>query len=249
MVLMVRSIGITLSLLQRVFFSLLMLLSTFAVYCIEGKASFSKEMTLYQQQQNVIFDPSQKEKNTSSNSIPNDLVPTNLVLVSTMDGSLRGIDRYHGNVHWTLKGGPGSSLIKSTSKFETHNKQGTISESKDSSDEESDEKLFMDTMNDITTDPDDSDDLYEDPEFNMDPPWETNEEEGDIYYIIEPQDGGIIYLYSDGRPLEVSLVFCWNSTGLTFCLIRNYPFQLNKSSANHLLEHPMARLISAKKVR
>lgn len=199
MVLMVRSIGITLNLVQQLFFGLLMLLSTFAVYCIEGKPSFSKEMTLYQQEQDPLYDSSRKEKNSSSNSIPNDLVPTNLVLVSTMDGSIYGVDRYNGDVHWTLKGGPESSLIKSTSKFET-NKHGTASESKDSSDEEDNEKLFMDTFNDILSDPDDSDDLYEDPEFNMDTSYE---EEDDIYYIVEPQEGGIIYLYSDGRPLEV----------------------------------------------
>jgi hypothetical protein len=193
MVLMVRSIGLTLTLLQKLVFALLILLSTFAVYCVEGRPSFSNEMTLYQQD---LYDPTRKEKNsTSTSSIPNDLVPTNLVLVSTMDGSIRGVDRYHGDVHWILKGGPGSSLIKSTSKFETN-------KHKDSSDEEDTEKLFMDSFNDIiTTDPDDSDDLYEDPEFNIDP--SSYEEDEDVYYIVEPQDGGIIYLYSDGRPLEV----------------------------------------------
>lgn len=185
MVLMVRSIGMTLTLVQKLFFDLLMLLSTFAVYCVEGKTSHSKEMTLYKQKEDKVR---------------NDLIPTHLVLVSTMDGSILGVDRYNGTIHWTLKGGPESALIKSTSKFETNK----ASRDHSSSDEDA-ENLFI---NEITTDPDDSDDLYEDPEYNMDSANDEEEEdEGDIYYIIEPQDGGIIYLYADGRPLEVNATF------------------------------------------
>ncbi|KAI9269455.1 kinase-like domain-containing protein [Helicostylum pulchrum] len=56
----------------------------------------------------------------------------------------------------------------------------------------------MDTDEDSTTD----DELDE---FNFNQhPWEDSEdsEEQDIYYIIEPQDGGSLYIYGDGRPLE-----------------------------------------------
>jgi hypothetical protein len=194
----------------------------FAIYCVESKPSFPKDMTLYQQKRNLLFENSQKDATNkdaaaaaaaaSAPASPGNLIPTNLVLVSTLDGSIRGIDRFQGDIHWTLKGGPGSSLIKSNTNFETHKlyKPGPTSEveSNSSSDEEDNSRLFLDTLNDILSDTGDSDDFSDDPEFHdLQEEWEDAEEElSNIYYIIEPQDGGTLYIYGDGRPLEVSLI-------------------------------------------
>ncbi|KAL9544456.1 hypothetical protein MBANPS3_007611 [Mucor bainieri] len=197
----------------------------FAIYCVESKASFPSDITIYQQKRGLLLDSSRKEggggarggKNAASSAsaaaaaAPGGLLPTNLVLVSTLDGSIRGIDRFQGDVHWTLKGGPGSSLIKSNSNFETHKlyKPGPTSVDRrdstgSSSEEEDTDRLFLDTFNDILTDGDDSDDYNDDPDFNLPDHWDDSDdaEDPDIYYIIEPQDGGTLYIYGDGRPLE-----------------------------------------------
>jgi hypothetical protein len=256
MVLMVRSFRSTMNLITWLTFSVIILLSMFAIYCVESKPSFPKDMTLYQQKRNLIFE-NQKDtsnKNTAASAAseasappsPRNLIPTNLVLVSTLDGSIRGIDRFQGNIHWTLKGGPGSSLIKSNTNFETHKlyKPGPTSEveSSSSSDEEDNSHLFFDTLEDILSGTGDSDDLSNDPKFHdLQQKWENAEEElSNIYYIVEPQDGGTLYIYGDGRPLEVSfLMITWP----VFVLIlygRNYLSRLKKSSIIHLSEHRTA---------
>ncbi|KAI9356041.1 hypothetical protein BD770DRAFT_444299 [Pilaira anomala] len=176
----------------------------FAIYCVESKSTFSSELTYYQKR-HLLLDSNQKE--TEESTTGNDLLPTNLVLVSTLDGSIRGIDRFEGRVHWTLKGGPGSSLIKSNSHFETHKfyKQGAgdMDSTTAVAEQEENDKLFVDTLSNMDTDEDSTDDDLDD--FNLDQhSWEDSEdsEEQDIYYIIEPQDGGSLYIYGDGRPLE-----------------------------------------------
>lgn len=234
MVLMVRSFRSTMKLLQWVSFSIIILLSMFAIYCVESKASFSNDVTVYQKR-HYIIDSTQKDKDTTP-SPGQGLLPTNLVLVSTLDGSIRGVDRYEGRVHWTLKGGPGSSLIKSNSHFETHrlykpgptsvnskhaqqqDKQQVLKEQEFvvvEEDDDDDFNLFQDSLSgeftsstDTEGDSDSADDEFDD--FNFERfPWEDSEaeeenvEDADIYYIIEPQDGGSLYIYGDGRPLEV----------------------------------------------
>ncbi|KAI7907214.1 uncharacterized protein BX663DRAFT_495206 [Cokeromyces recurvatus] len=201
MVLMVRSFGSTMTLFKWLLVSVLMLLSTLAIYYVDAKPSFPNDMTLYQHKQNLLLDSSQKERKNSS-PVSDNLLPTNLVLVSTLDGSIRGIDRFQGNVHWTLKGGPGSSLIKSTSNFETHRLYKSSISEDNISDNDDNNELFLDTFNDILTNRDDSDEFNDDPEFNLQQQEWDEAEETDIYYIIEPQNGGILYVYGDGRPLE-----------------------------------------------
>ena len=217
MVLMVRSFRSTKNLVQCISFFFIIVLSMFAVYCVDAKTN---DVGFYQKRHLLIEGQKDKENIPSAR---NQLLPTNLVLVSTLDGSIRGVDRFEGNVYWTLKGGPGSSLIKSNSHFETHKlyKQGpnsdqakdTASSQQSSKVEEEDEedryKLFVDTLQDIDTE-DESDSADDDmDQFNLEQyPWEDSEdgdnEEADMYYIIEPQDGGGLYLYGDGRPLEVN---------------------------------------------
>src|SRR2546421_7065652 len=48
------------------------------------------------------------------NAIPTklNLSPINLVLISTLDGSLHGVDRYTGQVLWSLEGAADGSLIR-----------------------------------------------------------------------------------------------------------------------------------------
>jgi hypothetical protein len=230
----------------------------FAIYCVESKPSFpsNSDITLYQKR-HLLIEAAQKDgKESSSPNAGNELLPTNLVLVSTLDGSIRGIDRFEGRVHWTLKGGPGSSLIKSNSHFETHKlyKQGPASVNSKSNirveqeEEEEGDKLFLDTLRNVQSD-DDNDSVDEEfDEFNLEQqqPWEDSEDvsehddddEDEIYYIIEPQDGGSLYIYGDGRPLEVrKSFFClfihfFIMTNFFFCyccyITRNYLFLLKK---------------------
>lgn len=187
MVLLVRSFRSTLNLFQWFSFTFLISLSLFATYCVAAN-SISNDLTFYR---NTLSDRKQYT----------DLIPTELVLVSTMDGSIRGIDRFQGTVHWTLKGGPKSSMIKSNSDFKLHKlyKPGPTSKMDPDDDRI---RLFMDdVIGDENTIRDENYQLAEEP-------WETNGEEvedSNVYYIIEPQDGGTLYLYSDGRPLEVSI--------------------------------------------
>lgn len=223
MVLMVRSFRSTMNLLQWLLFSFIIVLSMFAVYCVESKPNFpNNDMSFYQKRRLLI--ESSKDKNTTPANT--NLIPTNLVLVSTLDGSIRGIDRFEGRVHWTLKGGPGSSLIKSNSHFETHKlyKEGpmtkesysspnineeedmTMVEEEEEEEDDDDYKLFVDTLRDIESDEESDSEDDEFDEFNLEQyNWENKQsnEEPEIYYIIEPQDGGSLYVYGDGRPLEV----------------------------------------------
>ncbi|KAI8333189.1 hypothetical protein EDC96DRAFT_526122 [Choanephora cucurbitarum] len=204
MVLMVRSFRSPMNAFKWLPFSLLILLSLLAIYCVESKPSFPKDMTLYQQKRTMLIETGQKDSEESPTPAPtNNLIPTNLTLVSTLDGSIRGINRFHGEVYWTLKGGPNSSLIKSNSQFQTHklykSEPSIPQESEESEDDIS--QLFMDTFEDTLTNND-----VDGYDYNLQEqqPWEDSEEveDLDIYYIIEPQDGGVLYLYADGRPLE-----------------------------------------------
>lgn len=230
MVLMVRSFRSTMNLLRWVPLTIIIILSMFAIYCVESKPN--NDLQLYQKRHLLLEGSNQKEKEGSARS-SNELLPTNLVLVSTLDGSIRGIDRFEGRVHWTLKGGPGSSLIKSNSHFETHKlyKQGPSatdntslnSLKKEEDEEDENEKLFLDTLRNVESmseDKEDDQDLldrvsfdntdlhtWEDSEDGQDGDDEDEEPEDEIYYIIEPQDGGSLYIYGDGRPLEVKPLF------------------------------------------
>lgn len=205
MLFMVRSLGRTLNLLQWSSFAFLILLSVFAIYCVEAN-TLSNDLTLYQQRRNSLADP---KKQTAAA----DLLPTELVLVATMDGSIRGVDRFQGIVHWTLKGGPKSSMIKSSSDFKIHKwyKPGPTSETSD----DDSTRLFMD---DVLGD----ENLYQDSDYHLaESPYEENGqvEDADVYYIIEPHDGGTLYLYADGRPLEVTSFLFFTKIIIAHCIL------------------------------
>jgi hypothetical protein len=138
-----------------------------------------------------------------------DLLSTALVLVSTMDGSIRGVDRYKGIVYWTLQGGPGNSAIKSSIHFNTHKEQHPSQKERD---------IFSDVLQDAS--------YVGDTHLEK-----STRDEHDIYYIVEPHDGGGLYIYGDGRPLQVRIFLlkhAWPTKciglGLTLFLIftRNF---------------------------
>jgi hypothetical protein len=210
------------NLIRWVPLTIIIIFSMFAIYCVESKPN--NDLQLYEKRHLLLTDSNSNPKD-KENSVPsnNELLPTNLVLVSTLDGSIRGIDRFEGRVHWTLKGGPGSSLIKSNSHFETHKlyKQDPT-DSLDTKQEQEDEseKIFVDTLRNVESSSMSGDEehsvVVDRMDFDTDlHAWEDSEDgehdgddedeepEDEIYYIIEPQDGGSLYIYGDGRPLEV----------------------------------------------
>ncbi|KAG1450406.1 hypothetical protein G6F56_008359 [Rhizopus delemar] len=130
----------------------------------------------------------QQQKRHLLEEIETDLLPTDLVLVFTLDGSIRGMDRYDGRSYWTLQGGHKSSLIKADSQFKTHGMK--LFDEEEEEEEEEEEDGFHDMVPDVR----ENGELKE-------PHWK-NETEQDVYYIVEPQEGGTLYIYGDGRPLE-----------------------------------------------
>ena len=184
MVLMVRSFrSSTHNVFQWISFSLLILLSMFAIYCIECKSSY--ELAFYRQKRHV-FDTA------ATTTAEGELLPTDLILVFTLDGSIRGMDRYDGRSYWTLQGGHKSSLIKADSQFKTH--QMKLSEQ-----QQDEGSIFNDIVPDIHSE-NDIELKHGDWQDNEE---DDNKEEQDVYYIVEPQEGGNLYIYGDGRPLEV----------------------------------------------
>lgn len=114
-----------------------------------------------------------------NNERPDGLIPTDMVLISSLDGSIRAVDRFKGIVYWTLPGrASAGSLIKSTVR---------IAATDSSLDVLADNDDMMDKHNN------DSDD---------DQHW-LEQEKHDLYYIVEPHNGGGLYLYGSGKPLEV----------------------------------------------
>ncbi|KAI8878466.1 hypothetical protein K501DRAFT_228346 [Backusella circina FSU 941] len=140
-----------------------------------------------------------------------------------LDGSIVGVDRFKGHVYWTLQGGPGNGLIKSHSHHATNeqgdsnnNKSKQVEEDEDETEEQEEEQkeeeqesIFLDVLPDIDSFGLDDFDMKSNPNKQnayKQKPWHDTTtpdiEETDIYYIIEPQDGGSIYIYGDGRPLQ-----------------------------------------------
>ncbi|CAG8635463.1 6054_t:CDS:2, partial [Acaulospora colombiana] len=54
-----------------------------------------------------------------------DLSPVNLVLISTLDGNLHGVDRYTGQVLWSLEGATDGSLIRTFTRPSTKQPNST----------------------------------------------------------------------------------------------------------------------------
>ncbi|KAG0172317.1 bifunctional endoribonuclease/protein kinase ire1 [Apophysomyces sp. BC1034] len=172
--------------------------------------------------------PYAKQKNIrSKRAIPSENLPgepkplkqTDLILVCTLDGSIRGVDRLRGAVYWTLQGSSGSSLIKTSSHFDNrysgHNGIYETNEDETLQNMETEDQEFA---NDMSRQPEDEtqtgpiDFSYGSTENDTDTPtlikktelqsvWQAPEGH-DVYYIVEPNDGGTLYLYKEDKPLE-----------------------------------------------
>ena len=103
------------------------------------------------------------------------LMITDMVLISLLDGSIRNVDRLKGSVYWTLPATGSSTLIQSTS----HGRKQTSENDWDNIDalEDGPDQFLADS--------------------------EEPEDTKQMQYIVEPQNGGVLYLYSDGA-MEVA---------------------------------------------
>lgn len=200
MVLMVRSFRTsTHSLFHWFTFSALILLSLLAIYCVECKSHY--ELEPYSKR-HLLEPPIQKEA---------ELLPTDLILVFTLDGSIRGIDRYDGTSYWTLQGGQRSSLIKADSQFKTHEMKLYDDSDDDDDDDYNEEEGYSGLFNDLVPEVHEPEVQENDilkiknKKSKVDDSIKEDDKDlqQDVYYIIEPQDGGNLYIYGDGRPLKV----------------------------------------------
>lgn len=164
------------------------------------------ELSFVEQNKNLLLYPPQtysirrhqqfgNREQRTTNNISDDLIPTDLVLISSLDGSVRGVDRFKGTVYWTLQGGTsGSSVIRSTTHFRTNydtRQQHADRSMHDESRAFDDYLMDEDEISGQNILVSDDDDAYA--------------EGYEIYYIVEPQNGGTLYVYGEGRPLEVRI--------------------------------------------
>ncbi|CAG8502721.1 5803_t:CDS:2 [Diversispora eburnea] len=137
------------------------------------------------------------------NSLPPklDLLPINLVLISTLDGNLHGVNRYTGQVLWSLEGSNGS-LIRTFTRPSTKQPNFTNNNERngeaiidvDVGDKNKNvENVYMD--NDQKSDSSRLTKLKD----------ESIEDEDDsdkITYIVEPNNDGILYMFSPKNGLQ-----------------------------------------------
>ncbi|CAG8528964.1 14687_t:CDS:2, partial [Racocetra persica] len=114
-----------------------------------------------------------------------DLSPINLVLISTLDGNLHGVDRYTGHVLWSLEGAADGSLIKTSTRPST--KQYNVSDNCDN--DKFDYDLFPYNDNGQPIDDSQLSKLNDDPDL-------------EITYIVEPNNDGILYMFSPETGLQ-----------------------------------------------
>lgn len=155
--------------------------------------------------------------------------PVDIVLVTLLDGSIRGIGRYDGRVYWTIRGGTQASLVKSNAQYKSRLVPDSLLDQQQQQRQSfvmADNILDDDDNDDGDDDDSDSDyhDLHYDSEnHSHEAPLlgdtkrallNRNEEKAvgflsrypqdhNVSYIIEPVDGGIMYLQVDGEPLQV----------------------------------------------
>ncbi|CAG8538474.1 9792_t:CDS:2 [Dentiscutata heterogama] len=127
-----------------------------------------------------------------------DLSPINLVLISTLDGNLHGVDRYTGQVLWSLEGAVEGSLIKTFTRSST--KQQNVT----GQDEFEYDGLFDDNDNSRMIDDSQLTKLNGDLEEEEDPDLE-------ITYIVEPNNDGILYMFSPKTGLQTVKQLVMNS--------------------------------------
>lgn len=131
-----------------------------------------------------------------NNERPDGLIPTDMVLISSLDGSIRAVDRFKAIVYWTLpgraSGASGGTLIKSTVHIPATAKKITPDSSLGA----------LVGSEDMVDDHNNSDNNNNDDHHRQEQHW-IEQEKHDLYYIVEPHNGGGLYLYGSGKPLEV----------------------------------------------
>ncbi|CAG8538274.1 5596_t:CDS:2, partial [Scutellospora calospora] len=169
----------------------LVLLSLLFIFAYAKSKLDSKEL--------VRFNPPHFSRLVSVvNALPPklDLSPINLVLISTLDGNLHGVDRYTGHVLWSLEGATEGFLIKTFTRPATKQPNATNNDDREEFDY-SDIILSkdQDDINHHTIDDSQLTKLNGDPEEEEDPDLE-------ITYIVEPNNDGILYMFSPKTGLQ-----------------------------------------------
>jgi hypothetical protein len=146
--------------------------------------------------------PSQKRL-IGVNALPTklNLSPINLVLISTLDGSLHGVDRYTGQVLWSLEGAADGSLIR------TYTRSSSKQQNKNTDMMEDKEKDVNIDMNSQKQDKNYSGNRHDDSQLTKLKDDVEDEEDSDreITYIVEPTNDGILYLFSPKTGLQVEI--------------------------------------------
>ncbi|ORX50239.1 hypothetical protein DM01DRAFT_1100096 [Hesseltinella vesiculosa] len=170
-----------------------------------------------------------------------------MVIVITLDGSIRAIGRYDSLTYWTIGGSSGtrteSSLVKSNIHFASlltvgQTRMETYSQ-------------FMDNLDDDHH-PSEDVPFRNLPETDKALSYWTNPQQYGIAYIVEPTDGGILYKYTDGehlrklpftmkdivdRPVfDEDLVYIGNKTTVVFALDPRYGRVLRKFNIQDSVE-------------
>jgi hypothetical protein len=137
------------------------------------------------------------------------LSPINLVLISTLDGNLHGVDRYTGQVLWSLEGAADGSLIRTYTRSPT-SKQQNVTRNKEENtnimeDKENDVNIDMNSQKQ-KQDQNYSGDLRDDSQLTKlkDDVEDEDDSDREITYIIEPTNDGTLYLFSPKTGLQVN---------------------------------------------
>jgi hypothetical protein len=114
---------------------------------------------------------------------------TRILIVSTLDGQLHGIDKTAGKLLWSTSAGGEGIISSGAGQFGARgpNGQGTSSPTKDSAPKDDEE--------------DDDGDLWADDGIDNDMIY-SGDEKPDVVYIAEPMSGGNLYVYQNGRAMQ-----------------------------------------------
>ncbi|CAG8443857.1 10853_t:CDS:2 [Ambispora leptoticha] len=129
---------------------------------------------------------------TKSKQQIRELRSTNLVLITTLDGDLHGVDRYNGQILWSLEGVSGGPLIRTSVRSNADIQNNMTDNNEDNSITERDENQ---TTNHQSLDT----------EYSPDTQVSKLQEEEDlsqVTYIVEPTNDGILYMFSPKLGLQ-----------------------------------------------
>ncbi|KAI9491441.1 kinase-like domain-containing protein [Zychaea mexicana] len=106
-----------------------------------------------------------------------------MVLVSLLDGSIRSVDRLKASVYWTLPATGSSTLIHSSAHIRKQQQQQ--------------QQAFQDIWDNIDS-LDQGDNLLQQQQREESESSEETLPTNQAHYIVEPQNGGTLYLYDEG---------------------------------------------------